>query len=642
LDSAGMTLEAIDQVILVGGGSRVPKVQELLSKYINKELGKNLNTDESAAMGAVYKAADLSSGFKVKKFITKEAVLFPIDVNFERELDPSEVEGGAEAGTTKKVRRTLFSKTNPYPQKKIMTFNKHIKDFRFYVNYNDLDYLGTEEVSRLGSHNVTSVQVTGVAEALQKNTAEDIETKGVKAHFSLDESGLLTLTMVESVFEKTISVAEQERLEAADAGSADKDEYDWSKLGDTISQFFKPEDEASADKGADKTATKKDEKKKTADKKEADKKKEKDKKKEPKKPKIESVKEDLGMEMNREDIPALSNEGMEASLSKLAVLDQADADRMARETALNELQSLNFDLMDKIYQEEYEVASTEEERAKIQETCSTVSDWLDEEAGPFTPLEDLNTRIKQLKDMTASLFARVREHKARPEALEALEKSLENAKDFLKKSRNLTGDDGYFKEKELDIFEKKMTEIETWREKKLKDQGETPLSEMPKLTVTMIYTKIQDLEGEVKYLVSKAKMAKAEKDRELRKKEAEEKKAKEDEEKKRKKEEKAAKKAADGSKSEEKSSEDGEEDSEDNKSENSNPTVEKPAEDSQESIDQSETNEAPEDSESPVSDDSETQNESKSDETRDDSKTDDNESIETTADPSDENAKIEL
>ena len=45
------------------------------------------------------------------------------------------------------------------------------------MNYNDLDYLGAEEVSRLGSHNVTSVQVTGVAEALQKNTAEDIETK---------------------------------------------------------------------------------------------------------------------------------------------------------------------------------------------------------------------------------------------------------------------------------------------------------------------------------------------------------------------------------------------------------------------------------------------------------------------------------
>ena len=58
-------------MILVGGGSRVPKVQELLAAFVGRELGKNLNTDESAAMGAVYKAADLSSGFKVKKFITK-------------------------------------------------------------------------------------------------------------------------------------------------------------------------------------------------------------------------------------------------------------------------------------------------------------------------------------------------------------------------------------------------------------------------------------------------------------------------------------------------------------------------------------------------------------------------------------------
>merc|ERR1711872_944109 len=67
LDTAAMSMEAIDQVILVGGGSRVPKVQELLTQYVGRELGKNLNTDESAAMGAVYKAADLSSGFKVKK-----------------------------------------------------------------------------------------------------------------------------------------------------------------------------------------------------------------------------------------------------------------------------------------------------------------------------------------------------------------------------------------------------------------------------------------------------------------------------------------------------------------------------------------------------------------------------------------------
>ena len=44
----------------------MPRVQELLTDFIKAELGKNLNTDESAAMGAVYKAADLSSGFKAE------------------------------------------------------------------------------------------------------------------------------------------------------------------------------------------------------------------------------------------------------------------------------------------------------------------------------------------------------------------------------------------------------------------------------------------------------------------------------------------------------------------------------------------------------------------------------------------------
>jgi hypoxia up-regulated 1 len=77
-------------------------------------------------------------GFKVKKFITKDAVIFPVDVDFVRELDTD----SGEKGTNKRVKRTLFARMNPYPQKKIMTFNKHVKDFTFYVNYNDLDLLG--------------------------------------------------------------------------------------------------------------------------------------------------------------------------------------------------------------------------------------------------------------------------------------------------------------------------------------------------------------------------------------------------------------------------------------------------------------------------------------------------------------------
>ena len=70
ITASGMTIGEISEVILAGAGTRVPRVQEILGEFLgaDRELGKNLNTDEAAAMGAVYKAADLSTGFKVSLF----------------------------------------------------------------------------------------------------------------------------------------------------------------------------------------------------------------------------------------------------------------------------------------------------------------------------------------------------------------------------------------------------------------------------------------------------------------------------------------------------------------------------------------------------------------------------------------------
>lgn len=73
--------------MLVGAGTRMPKIQETLTEIVKTELAKNINTDEAAVLGAVYKAAELSEGFKVKKFITKDAVLFPIQIVFDRNID---------------------------------------------------------------------------------------------------------------------------------------------------------------------------------------------------------------------------------------------------------------------------------------------------------------------------------------------------------------------------------------------------------------------------------------------------------------------------------------------------------------------------------------------------------------------------
>ena len=67
--------------------------------------------------------------------------------------------------------------------------------------------------------------------------------------------------------------------------------------------------------------------------------------------------------------------------------------------------------------------------------CAKVSDWLDEEAGVLTPVEEFQSKLKILKEMAAPVMARLREHRERPEALDVLKQSLNSSKVFLEKSR---------------------------------------------------------------------------------------------------------------------------------------------------------------------------------------------------------------
>jgi hypoxia up-regulated 1 len=48
--------------------------------------------------------------------------------------------------TTKTVKRVLFGRMQAYPQKKVMTFNKHTKDFSFEVSYGDMSFLTEQEL----------------------------------------------------------------------------------------------------------------------------------------------------------------------------------------------------------------------------------------------------------------------------------------------------------------------------------------------------------------------------------------------------------------------------------------------------------------------------------------------------------------
>ncbi len=64
LKDAGMQPSDIDEVVLVGGSTRIPKVQELVRRMFNKEPHKGVNPDEVVAIGAAVQAGVLGGEVK--------------------------------------------------------------------------------------------------------------------------------------------------------------------------------------------------------------------------------------------------------------------------------------------------------------------------------------------------------------------------------------------------------------------------------------------------------------------------------------------------------------------------------------------------------------------------------------------------
>ena len=64
LEDAGMSLSEIDEVIMVGGSTRIPAIQDAVEKFFNKKPNRSVNPDEVVALGAAIQGGVLTGDVK--------------------------------------------------------------------------------------------------------------------------------------------------------------------------------------------------------------------------------------------------------------------------------------------------------------------------------------------------------------------------------------------------------------------------------------------------------------------------------------------------------------------------------------------------------------------------------------------------
>lgn len=147
LGNAGLTVDKIYSVELVGSGSRVPAIVKMLSSLFNREPSRTLNASECVARGCALQCAMLSPVYRVRDYEVQDSLPFSIGLSSE------------EGPICTLSNGILFPSRQPIPSMKVLTLHRsHMFQLEaYYADQTELPPGVSPKISRfmIGPFHIT-------------------------------------------------------------------------------------------------------------------------------------------------------------------------------------------------------------------------------------------------------------------------------------------------------------------------------------------------------------------------------------------------------------------------------------------------------------------------------------------------------